>query len=286
MEKVITYTIEKEEELKIESVLKNTLNLSGTLISRLKRQEGAVSLNGKDVRLIERVKKGDLLKIVVSEKRSEKIAPAEIPLDILFEDGDVLVINKPRSMPIHPVRNHRDDTLANGVANYLSTACIHIITRLDKDTSGVVLIAKNPVSATFLTEEMKRGRIEKEYVAVIDGVLNPENGKIDAPIKRKSEKGIARCVSLDGKEAVTLYETIKSDGNYSLVKLCPVTGRTHQLRVHMSYMNCPIYGDGMYGASEKGRTLLHCKKLCFLHPETKEKFMVEAPIPEDIEKAM
>ena len=139
-------------------------------------------------------------------------------------------------------------------------------------------------STALFTEEMKNGNIEKEYVAVIEGVLNPKNGKIDAPIKRKSEKGIARCVAPDGKRAVTLYETLKSNEIYSLVKLCPITGRTHQLRVHMSYMKCPIYGDRMYSAEEDERTLLHCKKLCFTHPATKEKIAVEAPIPEDIKK--
>lgn len=284
--KEIKIAIEKDlSDRKIEHILKYCAGLSENLIGRLKRTEGGILLNGKPAKVIEKVSVGDVIKISVTEKSSQNIVSVNIPLDIIYEDEDILAVNKPRSTPIHPVRNHMYDTLANGVVNYLKESCVHIITRLDKDTSGVVLIAKNPVSAAYLTEEMKNGRIEKEYVAVIEGVLNPENGKVEAPIKRKSEKGIARCVSPDGKEAITLYETLKSDGVYSLVKLCPVTGRTHQLRVHMSYMGCPIYGDTMYGAKQTGeRTRLHCRKISFVHPVRKEKITVEAPLREDMKR--
>ncbi len=286
MKKEIEISIEKESEgKKIEHILKVKAGLSETLIRRLKRTEGGILLNGKPAKIIEKVSFGDLIKVAVTEKSSQNIIPVKTPLDIIYEDEDILAVNKLRSMPTHPSKGHREDTLANGVIYYLGKGSkFHVITRLDRDTSGVVLIAKNPVSAAFLTDEMKNGRIAKEYVAVINGVLNPQDGIITAPIKKKNESGILRCVSPDGKEAVTKYKTVKIQDGISLVNLFPVTGRTHQLRVHMSYMNCPIYGDSLYGAVQKGeRTLLHCRKISFIHPVTKENISITAPWCDDIE---
>ncbi len=285
MKKEIEITIEKESDgKKIEHILKVNAGLSETLIRRLKRTEGGILLNGKPAKVIEKVSIGDVIKITVEEKGSSNIISAKIPLDIIYEDDDILAVNKPRSMPTHPSKGHREDTLANGVIYYLGKdSKFHVITRLDRDTSGVVLIAKNPVSAAYLTEEMKNGRISKEYVAVINGVLNPADGVISAPIKKKTESGILRSVSPDGKVAVTKYKTVKIRDGISLVKLFPVTGRTHQLRVHMNYMNCPIYGDSLYGAMQKGeRTLLHCRKISFTHPVTKKNISITAPLCDDI----
>ena len=285
MKKEIEITIEKESDgKKIEHVLKVKAGLSETLIRRLKRTEGGILLNGNPAKVIEKVSFGDVVKVTVTEKGSENIIPAKILLDIIYEDEDILAVNKPRSMPTHPSKGHRDDTLANGVIYYLGKGSkFHVITRLDRDTSGVVLIAKNSVSAAFLTDEMKNGRIQKEYIAVINGVLNPKDGIISAPIKKKNESGILRCISSDGKEAVTKYRTVKIQDGISLVNLFPVTGRTHQLRVHMSYMNCPIYGDSLYGAVQKGeKTLLHCRKISFTHPTTKKNISITAPLCEDI----
>lgn len=285
MKKEIEIVIEKESDgKKLEHILKVKAGLSETLIRRLKRTEGGILLNDKPAKVIEKVSLGDVIKISVEEKGSPNILPAKTPLDIIYEDEDVLAVNKPRSMPTHPSKGHTKDTLANGVIYYLGKdSKFHVITRLDRDTSGIVLIAKNPVSAAFLTAEMKNGRIAKEYVAVINGVLNPQDGVITAPIKKKKETGILRCVSSDGKEAVTKYKTVKIQDGISLVNLFPVTGRTHQLRVHMSYMNCPIYGDSLYGAVQKGeRTLLHCRKISFIHPATKEKISITAPLCDDI----
>lgn len=286
MIKEIEIAIEKESDgKKIEHILKVKAGLSETLIRRLKRTESGILLNGNPAKVIEKVSFGDVVKVTVTEKSSLNVIPAKIPLDIIYEDEDILAVDKPRSMPTHPSKGHREDTLANGVIYYLGQdSRFHVITRLDSDTSGVVLMAKNSVSAAFLTDEMKNGRIVKEYVAVINGVLNPQDGIITAPIKKKNETEILRCVSPDGKEAVTKYRTVKIQDGISLVKLFPVTGRTHQLRVHMSYMNCPIYGDSLYGAVQKGeRTLLHCRKISFKHPVTKENISIAAPLCDDIE---
>lgn len=285
MKKEIKIVIDKDlADKRIEHILKKKAGLSETLIRRLKRTEGGILLNGSPAKVIEKVYYGDVVKVTVAEKSSPNIVPVKTPLDIIYEDEDILAVNKPRSMPTHPSKGHRDDTLANGVIYYLGKGSkFHVITRLDRDTSGAVLIAKNSVSAAFLTDEMKNGRIAKEYIAVINGVLNPQDGIISAPIKKKNETGILRCVSSDGKEAVTKYRTVKIQDRISLVNLFPVTGRTHQLRVHMSYMNCPIYGDSLYGAVQKGeRTLLHCRKISFTHPVTKKNISITAPLCDDI----
>ncbi len=287
MKKEIKIIIDKDlADKRIEHILKKKVGLSETLIRRLKRTDDGIMLNGKPAKVIEKVSFGDVVKISVTEKSPPNIVPAKVPLDIIYEDEDILAVNKPRSMPTHPSKGHMEDTLANGVIYYLGKdSKFHVITRLDLDTSGVVLIAKNPVSAAYLTDEMKNGRISKEYVAVINGVLNPEDGVISAPIKKKNERGVVRCVSPDGKAAVTKYKTVKIQSEISLVTLFPITGRTHQLRVHMSYMNCPIYGDSLYGAIQKGeKTLLHCKRISFIHPVTKENISLCAPLCDDIER--
>ena len=283
--KKIEIEIDKiSEGRKIEHILKYQIGISESLIRRLKRIKGSILLNGKSAKAIERVNEGDSLTVIVEEKTSENIIPVKIPLDIICEDDDILVVNKPRSMPTHPSHGHREDTLANGVIYHLGEGNrFHVITRLDCDTSGALLVAKNSVAAAFLTEEMKNGRILKEYIAVVNGELAPENGIIDAPIRKKSERGISRCVAQDGKDAVTEYKTLKKKNGLPLVQLFPRTGRTHQIRVHLEYMGCPIYGDSLYGAPQDGeKTLLHCRKISFIHPESKGEISVEAPLCTDM----
>lgn len=287
--KKIEVKIKKDlEGRKIENILKQQLGLSESLIRKLKRTDGGVLLNGKPAKVIQRVCDGDVLIITIEEGSSDNITPVKIPLDIIYEDEDIIAVNKPRSMPVHPSKRHVGDTLANGVIYYLGKGSrFHVITRLDRDTSGVVLVAKNAVAAAFLTEEMKNSRIEKEYLAVINGELSPESGMIDKPIKKESEKGIKRCVSPDGKNAVTEYRTLKKENGFSLVQLFPRTGRTHQIRVHLSHSGCPIYGDSLYGAPQKdGKSLLHCATVTFIHPESKKKVSVSAPLCKDMKDAV
>ncbi len=276
-------TLEITNELsgrKIESILEKDLSISRSLIAKLKRAEGAITLNGQSEKVIARVKEGDILSVTVKEKENS-IESTEIPLKMLFEDEDILAVNKPCGMPVHPSKNHITDTLANGLKNYFGEdSGIHIITRLDRDTSGVVLVAKNPHTAKILTEQMKDVSIQKEYIAVVNGCPSPLKGAIDAPIDR--DTGIKRKVSQNGKPALTEYEVIKN-GENSVVRLYPKTGRTHQIRVHLSHMGHPIFGDSMYGAPQVGeRTRLHCRRIVFLHPATTEKTEIIAPIPEDM----
>ena len=270
----------------VKEILKNRFKISSSVMTELKASEDGILLNGKKVFVNETVSEKDVLLIKVRDLRSD-IEESDIPLDILYEDEDIVAVNKGRSLPIHPSQNHHGDTLANAMMHYYSGEkfTFRVITRLDKDTSGVVLLAKNPLSGAILGEEMKIGNIKKEYVALVNGKVNPLKGLIEAPIKRREESVILRCVAPDGKDAVTEYETVAESGKLSLVRLHPLTGRTHQIRVHLSYIGNPIFGDDLYGAPQKDeRVRLHCSKITFLHPITDEIMEVKAPIPDDISR--
>lgn len=269
---------------KIEYILSGNLGFSANIIKKLKQTNG-VWINGEKARLNCIVHEGDEVVITIPEGDSGSICPENILLDILYEDENILAVNKPRGMMTHPSKEHYTNTLANGVVYYLKNASFRVITRLDKDTSGVVLIAKNHLSAHKLNEAMRQGKIKKEYVALVTGSPNPLKGTIDAPIARGD--GMRRIVHVNGKSAITNYAVEKTCGELSLVRLEPVTGRTHQLRVHMQYMGTPIYGDSMYGELISGeRTRLHCRKIEFLHPYTKMLVAITAPVPDDINKVI
>ncbi len=269
---------------KIKSLAEHELNLSATLIKRIKALPGAVKLNGENARLEDRVKEGDCLLITIPVKINDNIEKKNIPLNILYEDEDIVLINKPGNMPTHPSEKHKDDTLINALNYYYDgKISLHVITRLDRETSGVVLVCKNPPSAKILTMDMVNKKIKKEYVALLNGVPQGNKGVINASIKRKDEKGILREVAKEGKEAVTEYEVIKEKDGFSFVRLCPLTGRTHQLRVHMKYISTPIYADYLYGERVEGeRVQLHCKKLTFTHPFNGKNLVIEADLPFDM----
>ena len=288
MEKKINLKIDTALEGKeIRSILRSNMELSASIIKELKKTENGIMLNGEKVFVDRCVKIGDELVISIADMGSKNIVPVNIPLDILYEDEEIIAVNKPGTMPTHPSQNHYYDTLANGIMYYFKDVdfTFRAITRLDRETSGVVIVAKNPLSAQILGNQMKKKEIQKEYIAVVNGVPEPQSGVIDAPIKRKGQSVMLRCVAIDGKEAITEYAVEEEGKGFSLVRLKPLTGRTHQLRVHMSYNGTPIYGDDLYGAPQKSeRTRLHCRSVTFLHPVSKEKIKVEAPVPFDMEK--
>ena len=285
MDKIISLKIDPSMHGKtIKNILQNHLCLSSGIISGLKKEDTGIILSGQRVFVDKRVSDGDELVITVPDTASD-IPAREIPLDIIYEDEDIISINKPRNMPTHPSQNHYEDTLANGLMHYYKgkNFTFRAITRLDRDTSGVVLIAKNPVSAAILGDDMKWGKIKKEYAAIVNGTPNPACGQIDAPIKRLRESVILRCVSPDGKTAITDYETESVSGELSLVRLFPRTGRTHQLRVHLSHIGTPIYGDDLYGAPQESESVrLHCRKIKFMHPLTKTEMVLETSLPLDM----
>ncbi len=286
MKKIIEIQIDSGlDGRKIRYILRNHMGLSANLVRRMKYTEGGILLNGKEAKQDTVVHRGDTLLLTVCDKPSENIVPTKMELDILYEDADMIAVNKPRQMPTHPSQNHHADTLANGLMYYFrdSDFTFRVITRLDRDTSGVVLVAKNAMAAQKLSMSMQNGNIRKEYVAAVCGVPSPLEGTITAPIRREKDSVILRCVAPDGKAAVTDYCTEKTQSGISFVRLLPRTGRTHQLRVHMKHIGTPIYGDDLYGAPQTDEsTRLHCRKLMFTHPISGAQIEIKAPVPEDI----
>ena len=285
MDKKFEILIDDKKDGKTVKEILHKAGISSSIIKELKDAEDGIILSGKKVFVTERVRAGDALFVNIRDKKSD-IEPFNIPLDILCEDEDIVAVNKGRSMPIHPSQNHHGDTLANAFMHYYSGErfTFRVITRLDKDTSGVVLLAKNPLSGAVLSEQMKNGDVKKEYIAVTEGVPDVNKGIIDAPIKRREESVILRCVGEDGKSAITEYEILKEKDGCALILLRPITGRTHQIRVHLSYIGCPILGDGLYGSSKGEKTLLHCSKISFRHPITDEIMEIASPVPDDISR--
>lgn len=249
--------------------------VSTSLLKRLKQTENGIVLNGGHARSVDALKSGDLLEITL-DGRGKTPAPLDIPIDILFEDEDLIAVNKPPFMPVHESRNHIGDTLSNAVAARI-TDCFRAVYRLDRDTSGIVLIAKNRLAASKLS-----GKVKKDYYAVVSGVLNAPN-TIDAPIKRVGDSIIKRCIAPDGERAVTHYFPVKSDGRRTLLKIDLETGKTHQIRVHLSGTGHPLLGDTLYGGDAQpiNRQALHCKDIYFIHPITGEKIHISCDFPQD-----
>ena len=249
--------------------------VSGSLLKRLKNTENGICKNGAPARTIDTVFCGDRLQINI-EDSGKAPESADIKINLLYEDEDLIAAEKPAFMPVHESRNHRGDTLSNAVADICGGA-FRAIYRLDRDTSGIVLIAKNEFAAAKLA-----GRVRKDYYAVVCGRIEG-SGVIDAPIARVGEEK-RFCVSPDGAPSLTRYEVLGSADGLSLVRLRPETGRTHQIRVHMSSIGCPLLGDRLYGklSREIDRPALHSAALTLLHPLTGETVKAAAPVPEDM----
>ena len=265
----------------VKHLLFNYLELSDKLVTDLKKGR-YIKVNGNDCTVRNILKVGDIVTITVPETETNSIVPIPGKIDILYEDEDIIAINKPANMPTHPTKYHIDDTLANLVCGYLGKDFVfRAVNRLDKDTTGIVLVAKNRYSAEMLNRQIRHKTIKKEYTAICCGVIDSE-GVIEANIKKETSNGIKRIISPDGQYAKTIYNPVKSQDDNTLVRLYPETGRTHQLRVHMNHIGHPLLGDYLYGKELRGlRTMLHCETLSFLHPSTKKQLCINAPLPED-----
>lgn len=291
MIRILNYQITKETD-SILLFLKEH-GYSSNLIVHLKKTPESILKNGIWSYVNEPLHVGDTLQIHIEENEgSDNIVPNEIPLSILYEDKDILVIDKPANMPIHPSINHYEQTLANGVLWYYTAQQIpytfRCITRLDRDTTGVTLLAKHMLSASVLSKAMQQKQIQKEYLALCDGVT-PEEGTIDAPICRAADSVIERCVDFEnGDSAVTRFVREWTNGQISLVRLKPETGRTHQIRVHMKHIGHPLLGDFLYhpGNYSMNRQALHCASLTFTHPITGEKLTINAKLPDDMQQLL
>lgn len=276
-------TVTEDGKIIKEYLLDN--GFSTSQIRTLKKTENGITVNGEPSTVGRLLKNGDILELKTEDASPTPVEPADIPLDIIYEDDDILCVNKPKGMPTHPHGN-RVATLANAFVFRYPTLVFRPVSRLDTNTSGIVLIAKNRYISSLLAKEISCGSIKKTYIALLDGIPTEKEGFISAPIARKDGSIIERCVSESGKEAITDYSVLAIGDGHALVEAHPRTGRTHQLRVHFSHIGCPIHGDGIYGADAddcKGH-VLHARQLSFIHPRTNERITVTAPPPQEFAK--
>lgn len=271
MRKIYYTLLSGDEKYTVGELLKSKLSISSRVLSGLKK-ENLIFLNDIQCHTWQKGKNGDTLSFVLQDTfPSENVVPRKIPLDIIYEDDDILAVNKPSDMPVHPSMNNYENTLGNAVMYYFRNIpfVYRPVNRLDRDTTGAVIIAKTQQACFNLSKQMQNGIFKKTYLAVIDGVPEKEHGIIDAPIARVPGSAIKRCVSPLGKPAVTEYDILQSNGEISLVQVKLHTGRTHQIRVHFSYIGHPLLYDYLYGREVPGKILLlHCEKLEFAHPVT------------------
>lgn len=271
--------------------LKYKLQLSSALIKKTKRIENGITVNGKLTFVTEKVKANDRVEVVIEteNEKSENIPLCEIPLDIIYEDEHLLIINKQGGVPTHPSLNNYEISIAGAVMNYYEKQGINFVfrpvNRLDKGTSGLMVIAKNPHIHELLKNAMHTGEFSREYLALVCGKLE-NDGTVDAPIFREDDSIIKRKIDERGARAVTHYKVEKTFDDKTLVSLKLETGRTHQIRVHMAYIGYALYGDFLYGEEKDDifRPALHSYKLTLNHPINQEILEFVLPLPKDIEK--
>ena len=293
MERIFEYQITAAEEgRKIGDFLREK-GYSRHLLRQLKETEDGLLRNAQPTFTTVALKAGDRIRVRLLEKAegSEAIMPAPLPFEIIYEDEDLLVVNKPADMPIHPSFQNHGNTLADALTwhyqQHGEDFVYRCINRLDRDTTGLLIVAKHLLSASILSDMVGKREIHREYLAIVKGIP-PENGTISAPIGRKKGSAILREVNFEtGEPAVTHFARLEIRNGLSLVSLKLETGRTHQIRVHMGYIGCPLIGDYLYypECSRISRQALHSHRLSFLHPITGKALSFTAPLPEDMEKA-
>ena len=294
MERILDYEIREEYDgLRISQFL-DRQGFSLQNMTLLKKMPENTLLNGKFVHLKERVTTGDHLRIHIQEEESSrKIPPVKLPLDIIYEDEDILVINKAAGMPIHPSQNNYENSMANGLAWYFKEKgqafIFRCANRLDRNTSGLTIVSKHMLSGNRISTMTANREIHREYLAICRGSLEPKEGVIDAPLGRKGTSIIEREVNFQtGERAVTHYQLVEERNGHSLVRLVLETGRTHQIRVHLKYLGYPLIGDYLYNPDMEyiHRQALHAYRMTFVHPVTGEAMDFTAPMPEDMRKIL
>lgn len=287
-----TYKVSAEHAgLTIEHYLKQILQYSGRKIQKLTRQKG-ILLNGKTVYLQKKVKPEDTLRVLIFEDMAYGVHPEPGVIDVLYEDDYLLVINKPAYQLVHPTGQTTRGTLANYLAYQLQQRGIMIsvraVHRLDRETSGCVIFAKDSRSQFILEQQLKARTLKRTYWALVSGIVFPPSATIDAPIGPHPKLPNRRAISEQGEHAVTHYRTIRSFADTSLLELTLDTGRTHQIRLHLAYLGYPIIGDGMYGirAPWMSRQALHAASVSFRHLTDNRELTIQAPLPADFVQAI
>ena len=292
--RILTYTVTPEEDGRmVKGILRGSLQLSYTLLKSLKWRENAILLNGQSVHVNTIVHAGDTVSVVLSERtpREDLYCANAAKPDIVYEDDDLLVLNKPAGVAMHPKSGDASaPSLAAMLTNYLGEGSVpHFVSRLDKGTSGLLIAAKSGYVHDRLRRALHSSDLRREYRAVAVGRVEPPYGVIDAPIGRAEGSIIRRCVRADGLPSLTEYEALQVSGRFTLLRLRPQTGRTHQLRVHMAYLGHPLAGDWLYGTEDKtliARPALHSYELWFTQPVTGQELHFTAPIPQDMQRLM
>ena len=292
MDRMLDYTVQiNEDGLRVEQFLRRR-GYSRQNLVELKKMPLSILVNGSPRRLNEILTDMDTLTVHIQEHVSSlQIPPVHLPLDIIYEDEDIIIINKPAGMPVHPSINNYTNTLANGLAWYYREQgkpfIFRCTNRLDRDTSGLTIIAKHMLSSNILSRMTVRHEIRREYLAIVRGSVQPAEGTISAPLSRKPGSVIERTVDFDhGESAVTHYHVVEEKNGHSLVSLLLETGRTHQIRIHMKYLGFPLIGDYLYNPDMEymQRQALHSCCLALSHPITGEKLEFHAPLPEDMQR--
>lgn len=294
MNRNIDYIIDEDSAgLRVEQFLRRK-RYSGQNLSEIKRMPKSILVNGVHYYMRQELSTGDHLQVRICEtQNSEKIPPTKLPLDIIYEDEDLLVLNKPAGMPIHPSLNNYTNSIANALAYYFQSQgkpfIFRCCNRLDRDTSGLTIVSKHLVSGSILSDMTKYREVHREYLAIARGSVTPSEGTIQAPLGRKEGTIIERTVDWEhGEDAVTHYKVVKEANGNSLVSLRLETGRTHQIRIHMKYLGYPLIGDYLYNPDMEymTRQALHSHHMEFTHPITGEHMSFTAPLPEDMARVM
>ena len=293
---VLEYIKENDNYNTLRQVVTGKFDISYNLLLKLKKNN-KILLNGKSTYLDKEIFDGDIITINIDfEEDNSNIIPTKMDLSILYEDEYLLIIDKPAGIPVHPSVIHLEDSLSNGVKYYFNTINLHKkirpVNRLDRNTSGIVVFAKNEYIHDMLSKQMQNKKFKKEYIAICEGYFDKKQGTINAPIARKENSIIERCVSPFGDIAITHYKVLeeihKNDQIFSKVHIILETGRTHQIRVHMAYIGHPIVGDSLYGNESNliSRQALHACKIEFIHPVTKNNMEVQSELPLDMQKIL
>lgn len=284
--------MEEDGVFTIKELLKRKYGFSSRLLSKLK-VGGGVNLNGSPIKMYEKARVGDKLTVCLPQE-SSNFQPEDIPISVVYEDDDLLVINKQPGFVVHPTKGHPCHTIANGIMKYMiennKSFKIRFINRLDMDTSGLLIIAKNSHCQDDFSKQMERNGVVKKYKAVVKGIITEDKGTIDFPIDKIQEDLVKRGVVEGGYPSVTHYQVLERfSKGYSLVELSIETGRTHQIRVHMSHIGHPVVGDALYGEETVWlieRQALHAGHLSFKHPVTRQSMSLDAPLPKDMEELL